>query len=613
MRRGSGLARFRVAIGFALVALYSSIFLGAFRAAPGVASLASDMQLMPAALRLAAALFDGALSAAIGAFAALAAEMALTIVAGRLYCSFLCPFGAFQDALIFLERRIGSIPSRARRTKTKTSGVPAAPPKAYVHAMAAIIILVSAIFGAPFLLGFTEPYSAFGKLVSGFGGPALDLAINGLASIGSIFGSYAIAFRDLGFDAAKLISAAAVLAILAGLSIRRRLSLPSIRSPGIFSSLGRNYCNSLCPTGALLRLASRKPLFGMRISASSCSGCGACARVCRASCISFASAGKGAPSVNESACVRCFECVGACPAKAISFGGPSVPPDSDRGAGAAEPPNELNVSANSNILFPPSIDRRALIRGATGLGAAALLSALGAAAAPSTRKPLALMNGYEREPAAPPGAGERNRFLSRCTACLTCASACPSGVIRSSSLEWGILDAGKPFLAYDKAYCQFECDLCLRACPTGALSPLALEIKKRTRIGKSVLLRERCIVVEKKTPCGACAEHCPTGAASMRIATPGGLPEPYIDEALCIGCGACETVCPAEPISAIRVEGRTIQDRAEALEERPGDSGDVQGKRADGSMTVRRPARAATETTAEKEPPNESGNEGFPF
>ncbi|MBQ2164891.1 MAG: 4Fe-4S binding protein, partial [Muribaculaceae bacterium] len=30
---------------------------------------------------------------------------------------------------------------------------------------------------------------------------------------------------------------------------------------------------------------------------------------------------------------------------------------------------------------------------------------------------------------------------------------------------------------------------------------------------------------------------------------------PSINEAKCIGCGACEHVCPARPVAAIHVEG----------------------------------------------------------
>jgi len=41
-----------------------------------------------------------------------------------------------------------------------------------------------------------------------------------------------------------------------------------------------------------------------------------------------------------------------------------------------------------------------------------------------------------------------------------------------------------------------------------------------------------------------------------------GLTIPEVTEDLCIGCGACESICPARPYQAIYVEGSTIQAKA---------------------------------------------------
>jgi len=35
-----------------------------------------------------------------------------------------------------------------------------------------------------------------------------------------------------------------------------------------------------------------------------------------------------------------------------------------------------------------------------------------------------------------------------------------------------------------------------------------------------------------------------------------GVSVPSVDPALCIGCGACENLCPSRPVSAITVCGR---------------------------------------------------------
>jgi ferredoxin len=184
-------------------------------------------------------------------------------------------------------------------------------------------------------------------------------------------------------------------------------------------------------------------------------------------------------------------------------------------------------------------------------------------------------------------------------------------VLRPSLGEWGLADVGKPFLDYGRAYCQFECDLCFRVCPTGALLPIASEDKKRSRVGRSLLSLELCIVKTKKTNCGACAEHCPSGALTMvrPSAGPGAgsLPEPVIDEDYCIGCGACETVCPSRPDKAILVEGRALHDRAKLQVRRPGDKGDVQAAAAT-PFTAPAGGDAVPPDAAEAPPAG-----GFPF
>ena len=67
--------------------------------------------------------------------------------------------------------------------------------------------------------------------------------------------------------------------------------------------------------------------------------------------------------------------------------------------------------------------------------------------------------------------------------------------------------------------------------------------------------RDLC-VAEKGVDCGNCAAHCPVGAIMMVKNGESEIRIPTVDEAKCIGCGACENLCPARPISAITVNGR---------------------------------------------------------
>ena len=69
------------------------------------------------------------------------------------------------------------------------------------------------------------------------------------------------------------------------------------------------------------------------------------------------------------------------------------------------------------------------------------------------------------------------------------------------------------------------------------------------------------MVFAKEEDCGACSEHCPTQAVHM-VPFKKGLTIPEVTEDLCIGCGACESICPVRPYQAIYVEGSINQSMA---------------------------------------------------
>ena len=58
------------------------------------------LQLLPAAMRVIG-------GATLGNAAVLSGILLLTLLAGRIYCSVLCPLGVFQDLVIWIRRRLG--------------------------------------------------------------------------------------------------------------------------------------------------------------------------------------------------------------------------------------------------------------------------------------------------------------------------------------------------------------------------------------------------------------------------------------------------------------------------------------------------------------------------
>ena len=90
---------------------------------------------------------------------------------------------------------------------------------------------------------------------------------------------------------------------------------------------------------------------------------------------------------------------------------------------------------------------------------------------------------------------------------------------------------------------------------------LTVAEKSATQIGHAVWVKENCVPLTDGVECGNCARHCPTGAIQMVPSDPSDAESPKIpvvNTERCIGCGACENLCPARPFSAIYVEGHEV-------------------------------------------------------
>jgi formate hydrogenlyase subunit 6/NADH:ubiquinone oxidoreductase subunit I len=114
----------------------------------------------------------------------------------------------------------------------------------------------------------------------------------------------------------------------------------------------------------------------------------------------------------------------------------------------------------------------------------------------------------------------------------------------------------------DLGHCDYGCNACGQACPSGAIPPLALEQKRQAVIGIASVNRNRCLPWASATPCIVCEEMCPTPEKSIRLEEVKAvnysgetvtLLRPYVLRELCIGCGICENHCPLQGDAAIQV------------------------------------------------------------
>ena len=155
----------------------------------------------------------------------------------------------------------------------------------------------------------------------------------------------------------------------------------------------------------------------------------------------------------------------------------------------------------------------------------------------------------------PPGSDSAKSFARLCNGCQLCVSVCPNQALRPSSELSTFM---QPYISYERGYCRPECVKCSSVCPTGAIRPITPAEKSATQIGIAKWDKELCIVNRDGASCDLCSRKCPSGAIAMIPQSAGDMASPMIpmiDDSRCIGCGACEQLCPSRPSSAIYVDG----------------------------------------------------------
>jgi len=157
----------------------------------------------------------------------------------------------------------------------------------------------------------------------------------------------------------------------------------------------------------------------------------------------------------------------------------------------------------------------------------------------------------------PPGSVNENIFTGLCTRCGNCINVCPESIIFPDFGSSGISGFLTPILRFSGKYCNEWCSKCVDSCPTAAIRRISLEQKRLTVIGTSRINKSLCLAWTYKQDCMVCQEFCPYQA--IAIVKNGGVNCPEVNEALCRGCGACESQCPAIPDKAITVRGLPCQ------------------------------------------------------
>lgn len=445
-------------------------------------------------------------------FVIVIAIVVITLLFGRIYCSVICPLGIYQDCIAHVAEK-----RKKNRYSFKRS-------KRYRYYIGLAFFLLIA-FGFTSIAIFIEPYSIFGRFASNLFSPVYRLINNMLAYFAERWNSYAFYHVDVYIKSLPMfIIAIAYFLIITVLALVN----------------GRWYCNSICPVGALLGSLSKFSVLKPRFDEKKCISCGLCEKNCRCSAIDAKN-----HKIDYTKCVTCFNCVSKCNKGAMRYGiNKEVKSVKDMHGF-----NDDNEGKTSRKTF---LTTMAVLATASTLKAQEKVVDGGLATIVKKKAP------KRHTPLKPAGSESFDNFTSRCTGCQLCVQSCPNDVLRASTRLETLM---QPEMSYERGYCRPECTACSEVCPAGAIKKVTREEKTSIQIGHAVWVGQNCVPLHDGVECGNCAKHCPSGAITMMPYDPDDATSPkipIINEERCIGCGACEHVCPARPFSAIFVEGNVV-------------------------------------------------------
>ncbi len=191
-----------------------------------------------------------------------------------------------------------------------------------------------------------------------------------------------------------------------------------------------------------------------------------------------------------------------------------------------------------------AIVRRSFLVGAAGTGMGLIATRIGAARG-------------ESAPLRPPGSVAEGQFAGQCLRCGNCIRACPTQIIAPDTGVAGFAGLLAPTIHYTHKYCLENCYACTQVCPSGAITRLELEQKRRYIIGEALVDGSICFVTLGTKDCDVCERSCPYSAVKIFWDEERYAAYPLVDTKKCNGCGACEVACPTGKTKAIRVWKRT--------------------------------------------------------
>ena len=509
------------------------------------------------------------------------AVIILTIIFGRFFCSWLCPFGSLHHFVGFLGNRKKPAAKRVLLNKYRTAQC--------VKYFVLIIFLGMAAFpsiAATLQTGLLDPI------------PLVTRSFNLLLVPIADRTAYVASVTDRFYEGAWLIAVIFLAAVLLNLVIPRF------------------YCRFICPLGALFGLLGRFAIWRIGKRQKECVNCMICEKACEGGC-------EPAGNIRTSECVLCFNCLDNCPHDLIAYqtspslSGEITNPDISRrgfmlslASGILTVPalrlsNKLGENWYHKVIRPPgALPEEEFLKRCLKCGQCMRICPT------NVIQPDGIAGGLENlwTPVLNNRIGSSGCQLN----CTACGQLCPTSAIRPITLaeklgtgdfaDIGPIRMGTAFFNRNRCLpwaMDKPCIVCEENCP---LSPKAiytiecfntvrdgiLTVKKTA--GKTITITGASLIPGKfatgdyycLTDSGRRAKIAANTddtieiaavddfAPNSRIEIQVRLQRPYVDIEKCIGCGVCEHECPVSGKKAVRVsaEGETRSTNRKLLLER---------------------------------------------
>ena len=458
----------------------------------------------------------------------------ITLVAGRVFCGWICPMGTLHHILGWI------LPSRAGKGAKRIAANRTSKVRQRVKYYILFASLGAALFGSA-IGGIFDPITL---LVRSLG---LSVMPASQYVVGRFYEN--TSQSDIG------------VLVLLGDGINYVFSHAVWPSNQVFAHGGwlifvlfvavlfmnriipRFWCRVLCPLGALLGILSRFSLFGLAKRPANCTNCNKCLLHCQG-----ADSPQGGEAWHQNECLMCLNCENACQENALSM---------------------CFLPSRTNTQTKPDTVRRTTLA----------VTAAGLASIPAMRATGELGPNFDANRIRPPGSVDERAFLERCIRCGECMKVCPNNALQPAMGVGGVEALWTPIVIPRIGYCETSCVLCAQVCPTGAINRSAELASGRSgppnpvKIGTAFYNQGRCLPWAMQIPCIVCEEFCPTSPKAIWVEevevvkreskhgddgappamTTVKLKRPHVDPSLCVGCGACEKVCPVVDEPAIRV------------------------------------------------------------